>query len=110
MTGVASGIDLGDPGFVDVLGQLVPDQGDLLPDVLDGQVDVPLEDELHRDPGIPFRAAGGDRLDAIDRVDRPFDLVGDVDVDHLGARPFRCVEIVTMGKSTFGKRSTPISG
>ena len=55
------GIDLGDPGFVDVLGKLVPDQGDLLPDVLDGKIDVPLEDELHRDPGIPFGAARGDR-------------------------------------------------
>ncbi len=27
-----------------------------------------------------------------------------------GLAPFRCVEIVTMGKSTLGKRSTPISG
>ena len=27
-----------------------------------------------------------------------------------GLAPFKCVEIVTMGKSTFGKRSTPISG
>ena len=81
------GIDLGDPGFVDVLGKLVPDQGDLFPDVLDGKIDVPLEDELHRDPGIPLGAARGDRLYAVDRVDRPFDLVGDVDVDDLGARP-----------------------
>ena len=27
-----------------------------------------------------------------------------------GLAPLRCVEIVTIGKSTFGKRSTPISG
>ena len=27
-----------------------------------------------------------------------------------GLAPFRCVVIVTMGKSTLGKRSTPISG
>jgi hypothetical protein len=27
-----------------------------------------------------------------------------------GLAPFKCVEIVTIGKSTLGKRSTPISG
>ena len=80
-------IHLGDPGFIDVIGKLVPDQGDLFPDVLDGKIDVPLEDELHRDPGIPLGAARCNRLHAVDRVHRPFDLIGDVDVDHLGARP-----------------------
>ena len=82
-------IDLGDPGFVDVLGKLVSDQGDLFPDILDGEVNIPLEDELHRDPGVPLGAARSDGLHAVDRVDRPFDLVRNIDVDDLGACPLQ---------------------
>ena len=111
MTAVASGVHLGDPRFIDVMGKLVSDQGDLFPDVLDGKIDVPFEDELHRDPGIPLGAARCDRLyTPLIVLTAPSILSVMSTSITSGLAPFKCVEIVTMGKSTLGKRSTPISG
>jgi len=82
------GIHLRDPRLFNVVGQFVSDQRDLLPNILDGEIDVPLENELHRDPGIAVRAAGRDGLYPVDGVDGPLDLVGDIDIDHFGTGAF----------------------
>ena len=46
-------------------------------------------------------------VDAADRVDGLFDLVGDLGLDSSGAAPGSRVVTTTVGKSTFGKRSSP---
>ena len=45
------GLLLGDDRLLDVSGQTVPDPGDLVPHVLGGDIDIPIEGELERDVG-----------------------------------------------------------
>jgi hypothetical protein len=49
-------VHLLDDRLVDVVGKVPADRGDLLTDVLDGQVYVALELELHDHVGETFRA------------------------------------------------------
>jgi len=104
------GIDLGYPGFIDVLGKLVSDQGDFFPDILDGEVNVPLQDELHRDSGIPSVLLDVMDFTPLIVLTAPSSLSVISTSMTSGLAPFRWVEMVTIGKSTLGKRSTPISG
>jgi len=92
------GIHLLDDRLVDVLREAFAGDGDLLPDVLNGQIDVALQDELDGHDGDTLAARRADRLDAVDRVDRLLDLVGHVDVHDLGARALEAGRHVDDGK------------
>jgi hypothetical protein len=88
---VRIGVHLPNDGVVDVRRQLGADHRDLLADILDGQVDVALQDELHGDAGDSLAARGRDGLDALDGVDGLLDLVRHVDIHDLGLAPLRTV-------------------
>ena len=80
----------------------------LVAHLLRGDVAVLLQIELDGDDRDALRGDGDQLVDAADGVDRLLDLVGDLGLDLLGRRrPPGRVVMVTKGKSTLGKRSTP---
>jgi hypothetical protein len=78
------GLDLGDDGRIDVLGQAAQHLANLGLHLVEGDIDVLLQaegDVDHRDAG---RGRGLDVLDAGHAVDRTLDQVGDAGIDDVG--------------------------
>jgi hypothetical protein len=80
------GVELLDARLIDVLRQVGQDRVDLVAHVLRGDVDVLFEHERDDDLRDAFRRDRPELVDAADRVDRPFDLVGQLGLDLLGSR------------------------
>jgi hypothetical protein len=84
------GIELGDDGRIDALGQLREDGRDVVAHLLHGDVDVLVEAEGHDDERHALARGGSQLVDAANRVDGALDLIGEAGLDLLGRRAVEC--------------------
>ncbi len=74
----------GDDGFEDIVGELAPDAGDAVTDILGGEVDIAGEVEFYRDIADLFAAGAGEGFDAFDIIDGFLEAFRDFGFHDLG--------------------------
>ena len=96
------GIDFLDHGRQCVLGKVADRRRHLVAHILDGAFDVPLEHECDRDASGSLVGAGAQLVDAVDRVHRLFNRLGNFCFDFFRACAWQRHEDVDDGRVGLG--------
>ncbi len=83
------GIHLGNLGFINIVGQFVADPGHFFPHILNGLIDIPLQNEFDRRARHTFIACRCNTFDAVNGIDGAFDSIGYVHIHHVGTGAFK---------------------
>jgi hypothetical protein len=83
--------------------QFIPNRRYFFAYILNGFIDVALQDKFNGVSWLRFRAGGGDAFYTVDGIDGTFNPVGDVHVHNIGAGALECRCNGDNGKSIFGE-------